>query len=192
MARSKEFEPREALQKAMELFWHKGYSDTSMDDLVAYTGVSRYGLYSTFGDKHELFLAALDHYRDSSATWLLGAMEAPDASLAAVRWFFETLLAGACSPKGELGCLMCNTALALAPHDQESGAKVQLHLQRTGQAFRHALSNAQRRREISAQVDVEAYADYLVGVAQGLFVLARASADCTVIKRFVQVALSQL
>jgi hypothetical protein len=54
---NREFEPQDALQKAMVLFWRKGYLHTSLDDLVSETEVSRYGLYSTFGEKHALFNA---------------------------------------------------------------------------------------------------------------------------------------
>ena len=63
MARSREFNPKEALEKAMYVFWQKGYINTSIDDLVQATGVSRFGLYDEFGSKHGLFLASLDYYQ---------------------------------------------------------------------------------------------------------------------------------
>ena len=62
--REREFDRQEALVSAMNLFWRKGYNDTSVQDLVEETGVARSGLYGEFGDKHELFLAALDQYQD--------------------------------------------------------------------------------------------------------------------------------
>ena len=50
MGRHREFEPTEALQSALMVFWRQGYAATSIDDIVGATGVSRYGLYSAFGD----------------------------------------------------------------------------------------------------------------------------------------------
>src|ERR1051326_3516607 len=64
MARHKEFDREEALQKAMEVFWERGYEATSIQDLVEQMGINRQSLYDTFGDKHALYLAALDHYRE--------------------------------------------------------------------------------------------------------------------------------
>ena len=57
MSRTTEFEPNVALEQAVDVFWDKGYFDTSMDDLIKSMGVARYGVYNTWGNKHELFLA---------------------------------------------------------------------------------------------------------------------------------------
>ena len=64
MARRKEFDRDEALHKAMEVFWSRGYEATSVGDLVEHMGINRQSLYDTFGDKHSLYLAALDRYRE--------------------------------------------------------------------------------------------------------------------------------
>src|SRR2546421_1155785 len=64
MARPKEFDRDEALQKAMEVFWSRGYEAASIQELVKQMGINRQSLYDTFGDKHALYLAALDRYRE--------------------------------------------------------------------------------------------------------------------------------
>src|SRR2546423_4201723 len=64
MARHKEFDRDEALQKAMEVFWSHGYEAASIQELVKQMGINRQSLYDTFGDKHALYLAALDRYRE--------------------------------------------------------------------------------------------------------------------------------
>ncbi len=64
MPRVKEFDPDQALDRAMELFWRKGYEATSVQDLVEHMGINRFSLYDTFGSKHELFMAALDRYSE--------------------------------------------------------------------------------------------------------------------------------
>src|SRR2546430_6622905 len=60
--RTKAFHPAEALDRAMELFWRDGYAATGLDRLVRRTGASRYGLYTTFGGKRDLYLASLERY----------------------------------------------------------------------------------------------------------------------------------
>ena len=62
MARKKEFDTEEILDRAIELFWRKGYSNTSVQDLVDYLGIDRGCLYNAFENKHAIFLAALDRY----------------------------------------------------------------------------------------------------------------------------------
>ena len=192
MPRSREFEPQHVLQRAMELFWRNGYEHTSVDDVVAATGASRYGLYSVFGDKRELFLAALDLYRDTVVSWLLSRVEADDASLGAIRQYFGALVASATSPEGTKGCLMCNTVAELPMHESPVVDKVASHFERMGQAFLHALANARQKGELPNTFDIEACADYLVGVAQGVFVYARSPVDRERIRRFVRYALATL
>ncbi|WP_246772684.1 TetR/AcrR family transcriptional regulator [Paenibacillus polymyxa] len=69
MSRSKEFDETEVLDKAMQLFWEQGYEKTSMTDLVKHMGIHRRSLYDTFGDKHTLFLMALDRYDNTSVSF---------------------------------------------------------------------------------------------------------------------------
>ncbi len=192
MPRSREFEPQEALQKAMQVIWQKGYSATSIEDLVEHTGVSRYGLYTTFGEKRDLFLAVLDCYRDTVVSRLLGVLERPEAGLHAIRDYFQVLADTADTLAGRFGCLMCNTAVELAPFDPEIAEKVQAHLSRIQRAFTTALHTAKRQGDLEPDFDCEGYAEYLLGQTQGLFVLARSLVPRETIRHFVEIALSRL
>src|SRR3546814_21123720 len=82
MARPKGFDTAAALERAMELFWQQGYAATSMEQLVAAMGISRQSLYDTYGDKHALFLAALDSYCAMLEAALLAPLKKPGAGLA--------------------------------------------------------------------------------------------------------------
>ena len=62
MARTKEFDRDAALDRAMHVFWKKGYEATSLPDLLQAMGIARQSLYDTFGEKHALFMAALERY----------------------------------------------------------------------------------------------------------------------------------
>src|SRR5690242_21022003 len=62
--RPRAYDPADALARAAAQFWKAGYAGTSLDDLVAATGMNRPSLYAAFGDKRELYLKTLEHYRD--------------------------------------------------------------------------------------------------------------------------------
>lgn len=78
MARVKEFDEDVVLDKAVALFWTKGYNGTSAQDLVDHLGISRSSLYGTYGDKHTLFLKALQRYREKNSAAFLKLVKASD------------------------------------------------------------------------------------------------------------------
>jgi len=177
----------------MEVFWRKGYTETSYDELVEVTGVSRYGLYTAFGDKHALFLAALDHYQDTAMTVLLYELERPDASLPEIKQMFARLLETYQTPdKAGLGCLMCNTAFELAQQDPQIATKVEAQLTRYRRVFLHALENARRKGELAEEAEPEVLADYLTGVVQAGAALDRMRAEVCMIEHYFREALRVL
>ncbi len=190
--REREFDRNEVLKKAMSLFWKKGYNDTSVQDLVEHTHVARSGLYGEFGDKHALFLDALDQYIQQVSEGMLGDLNHPDAGLRELKGFFEGLLQFTENQyRGQLGCLMCNTAIELAPYDQEVAGRVMAFFDGLRKLFRRAIENGQVSGEIRVDINALAYGDYLMGVMQGLAVLGRSPVDRSVIRRFVHTALAQ-
>src|SRR6266852_1410049 len=95
MARPKEFDRDQALQKAMEVFWSRGYEAASIQDLVKHMGINRQSLYDTFGDKHALYLQALDRYREVEGRKLLELLERPGSVKKSLRQLFEGVVEGA-------------------------------------------------------------------------------------------------
>ena len=87
MAGVKQFDRNEALDRAMVAFWSRGYEATSIDDLVQATGIGRGSLYGTFGDKRQLFLAALDQYWNTVGMEMFAQLSDPDARNAIERMF---------------------------------------------------------------------------------------------------------
>lgn len=177
MARPKSFDTDAALVRAMELFWEQGYAATSMEQLVQAMGIKRQSLYDTFGDKHRLFLAAMDAYCTMLDNAMLQPLRSPDAGLQALHETGLTIIDFLLRYPKRRACLMANTTLELAPHDAEVAAKVRIHMASMESAFRHALTNAKARGEIAATSDVDALAKYLVGMAHGLMVMAKSGAD---------------
>ena len=192
MARTREFDPDVALNKAMAVFWQKGYANTSIEDLVAATGVNRYGLYGEFDSKRGLFLACLDHYQDEIVEMAFGVVEKPDASLANVRAYFKLITDAAGKGQGSMGCLMANTANDVAAHDKGAAAKVAQYRTRLKNGFGKALANARAKRELPARCNVDQTTDFLIGVVFGLSVMARSHAKPKMMENLVKTALSTL
>lgn len=192
MARNREFDPKEALEKAMMVFWKKGFVDTSIDDLVDATGVSRYGLYGEFGSKRGLFLASLDHYQDTAVKAFFGIIEQPGAALTEIREYFDKVLELYSQPAGKLGCLMCNSATEVAPHDKGVEKKVQGALNRMTAGFSVALMNAKNREEVRADLDTKQAADFLTGILLGVSVMVRSGASKQMISNTVEMSLASL
>lgn len=171
--RPKEFDPEKALDRAVQLFWRKGYEATSVQDLVQAMQINRFSLYDTFGDKHRLFLSALNRYCEKVTGQLLGALERSSEGLPAIRRYFDAIVEGAASPLGRQGCLMVNTMTELAAHDYEVACVVDAHRKRMEQAFHHALGRARARREISGSGNLRNLARFLTASALGLAVRAK-------------------
>jgi len=173
MVRTRSFDPSAALSKAVDLFASRGYSETSMDDIVRATGVSRYGLYGTFGNKRELFEQALDKYADSMGKQAFLRLLEPEASLADIRRIFEERVADMYLPEQNRGCLFIHTAMELAPQDQEIRDVVLKFMKRMSKLFAIGLESAKQRGEVRAGLDTHAAADMLTGTMFGLAVLGR-------------------
>ena len=124
VARPREFEKEAAVEAALAVFWRQGYQATSVQDLVEATGVNRGSLYDTFGDKHGLFLEAVDHYRRHVAARRLARMQEPGPVREKLAGFFDEVIAFSLGEGRLLGCLMTNAAIEMAPHDRDTAAAV--------------------------------------------------------------------
>src|SRR5207302_1161194 len=114
----------------MELFWRDGYAGTGVDRLVRRTGASRYGLYTTFGGKRDLFLASLERYSQAVMDPMLEPLEDARASAREIRAFFDRVLGLIRGPGGRRGCLVCNVAFERGAVDPAAARRVRRHFDR--------------------------------------------------------------
>ena len=190
MPRTKDFEPQEALDAAMYLFWRKGYEAVSMRELLDAMSIGRGSFYGTFGDKHALFLAALDRFREVRTSWIEEVLE--ESGLEAIEEVFRRSVDGLVESEVRRGCLLANSAIELAPHDPEVAGRIYRYIGRSEDVFESALTRAREAGEISADSDLKALARFLVNTLHGLRVLARAGSDREVLDDAVSVALGVL
>ncbi|MFI6516131.1 TetR/AcrR family transcriptional regulator [Spirillospora sp. NPDC050679] len=176
MARTKEFDPDAALQRALELFWERGYEATSMADLVERLGVARASIYATFGGKHELYLKALERYGQLMDPQITDRLSVPGPVLPAVRALVARYAEESAEDAGRRGCMVVNTAVELAARDPEAARMVEMSWTALETALVSALLRAQAQGELAADKDPRAIARFLLVLFQGMRVLGRAPA----------------
>ena len=165
---------REELLRCAVLFWRRGFSGTSVDDVVRATGVSRSSLYLAFPDKSALFLAALEHYLERVTRARLERLAQGDDAARAIRKF---LLEIAEEPRDgnapAHGCLLTNTAVELGTGDTRVAETVRKALARLERGLAARLEDARRQGVLSAGADPTQFARLLVALVQGLRVMSR-------------------
>jgi TetR/AcrR family transcriptional repressor of nem operon len=144
-----------------------------MEDIVQSTGVSRYGLYGTFGNKRELFEQALEEYAEGMGKRSFLRLLEPGASLEHIRRIFVERVADMCELEERKGCLFVHTAMELAPQDAELKGVLQRFMKRIGKAFAIGLDSAKGRGEVAEDIDVDAAGMQLTNMLFGLAVLGR-------------------
>ena len=131
-----------------------------MEDIVRATGVSRYGLYGTFGNKRELFEQALEQYAEGMGKRSFLRLLEPGASLEHIKTIFDERVADMCCAEENKGCLFIHTAMELAPQDEELRGVLQRFMKRMSKAFAVGLDSAKGRGEVAADIDVNAAGEY--------------------------------
>lgn len=176
MARPKEFDRDEALGSAMAVFWRSGYESTSTEALLAEMRIGRQSLYDTFGGKHELFVKALESYRERFSRELACRLGEAVSPVEAIRALFRSVGAGSDEEKRR-GCMMVNAVVELAPRDPEIARIVAANQRALEETLRSALVRARALGELPAGADPARLARYLLASLQGLRVSAKANPD---------------
>ena len=190
MVRAKAFDPDQALEAAMRMFWQRGFEATSMRDLLDGMSIGRGSFYDTFGDKRTIFLASLDRFEKVRTSWINETLQ--DSGLEGIEEVFRRTIEGLVEFEPRRGCLLANTAVELAPHDPEVAAKISSYIQRTEAAFEEALIRACTAGEIPPDSDTKALSRFLVNNLHGMRVLARAGAERSSLEDIARVALGAL
>ncbi len=155
MARPIEFDRDKARDRALLLFWTKGYQATSLQDLLDALGISRSSLYAAYGDKRALFVDCLDLFAERTRQVLLKAGQERPA-LNALQFFFERHLNGPGRGKASLGCLLVNTVLEMAGVDDDLADRASRHLADIQDLFEQFLRQAgcvpDKARELAAML----------------------------------------
>lgn len=160
------------LDRALQAFWEKGYYDTSIETLMARSGLNRAAIYGGFGSKRKFFETLLGRYRATYIAEWLAPLEAPNAAFAQLEAFFRQFR-DLPEPAARLGCLMCLTSSEVSPHVRSVERIVSRYLDELRSLIRAACANARERGEVRPATDPDSVADYLVGAVLGFWAMVR-------------------
>lgn len=187
--RPREFDIEEALNKALRVFWTRGFSATSLSDLTEATGVGRTGLYAAFGDKEAIFLKALDRYMDIAYAESEKMLDAEPDARKAIKNYLLFLARYFTTPGNPYSCMLINSV-------QEGtglSAKIEEHVKsmylRVQEAVHRRLERAKTEGQLPANEDARSLALFFQGQVILLSAFAKADARREVLETMVMIAM---
>jgi AcrR family transcriptional regulator len=188
LGRPRSFNPDKALDRAMYVFWRKGYEGTSLSDLTRAMGINAPSLYAAFGNKDALFGKVVDRYIAGPASFIPTALEKPTA-----RGVVEHLFAGVVAlqiAKGHPGgCLLVRGAMAAGAKASRIRRKVMARLAGAEAAIRKRLERAKAEGDLPKHANPADLARYVMAVLDGIAVAGATGAGPKQLKRIADVAL---
>jgi TetR/AcrR family transcriptional repressor of nem operon len=192
MARTKDFDEQEVLDRAMNIFWSKGYQGTSMEDLVKGLGISRSSLYDTYSDKHTLFIKALENYQQIGGVKLREIFYGPGTAKEKVRKLMEYALFGVTQGTKQNGCFMLNAEVEVAPHDKKVNNIICKKDQQMEDLFYQVIQKGKESGEIKNKHNARILARFIFTAVKGLQVNATSKADLSVLSDLIALTVSTL
>ncbi len=192
IGRPLQFDPDQALDTAMRLFWRKGYESTSLQDLLSATGLSKSSFYQTFKSKNRLFQRAIQNYRNRLTDDLRARLRQAGSGRAFIENLFRDVADETRGPDSRRGCLLMNTANEFAQTDADIARLVSHSLDRIIAIFEEAIRQAQREGAIGKDKAARNLAIYLLSNMSGLKNMVKAGADRETVERIVDITLSAL
>jgi TetR/AcrR family transcriptional repressor of nem operon len=192
MARPKAFDRKSVLQKAMVLFWKKGFHATSIQDLVDELGINRASLYDTFGGKTRLYQEAISLYQEINQVHIKSFLfRHPDVRTGFKELFEETIRQSISDPDKK-GCFIVNSTTEMASTDPMFTHLVQQNQAAVEHVFYEYLSHGISENQFQKQIDPIKTATYLYTMNSGLMVLAKITPDKEKLNQVIETALDVL
>jgi AcrR family transcriptional regulator len=174
--RQRQFRKEEALARAMEVFWQKGYSGTSLSDLTEAMGINKPSLYAAFGNKEKLFVSAINEYVEQYGAPHFDKLLSGDASLRErVKAYLGSIANMVTNAKLPGGCFVADSTCEAGSSCLPEGAEETILSINTAstKAFVSFFRDEQSKGHIESSASPEVLADYLLGLQFGLAVMAR-------------------
>lgn len=173
--RPRQFEPDEALDAALKVFWERGYEGASLSDLTRAMGINKPSLYATFGDKADLFRRVVDRYLSQQNPLWEQVSREPTARMAVGR-ILNAVADSLTSGQNPHGCLLVQAALTCSEESECIKKELALRRADSDSMLRARLERAQNEGEIPAGVDVAALSRYFSTILRGMSVEASGGA----------------
>jgi TetR/AcrR family transcriptional regulator, transcriptional repressor for nem operon len=192
MARTKVFNEEVVLNKAVDLFWEKGYNGTSAQELVDGLGISRSSLYDTYGDKFQLYKSSLLQYRKQFGGSMIAMIDSSTDFEKTLKEIFHYVVTESLQEKCSKGCFMINSTIELASHNQEIAKIVNDNMQDIEDALFRLIKKGQKAKQFSKSLSPRSLARFVFNTISGLRVASKSGADKKVFDDIVKVTLSAL
>jgi len=173
--RPRTFDVEAAVERAMHVFWSRGYHATALPDLLRATKLSRGSLYAAFGDKHSLFLRALDRYITDALTRMDMEFDLRREPVDGLRAFLSGYVDRTSGANGRRGCLLVATAMEMAGRDAEVGRRIARFFKAMEARVADALTRARTAGKLVDGVEPSSAARILVCFVEGLRVVGKTS-----------------
>jgi AcrR family transcriptional regulator len=188
MGRPREFDPDQALDIALQVFWRRGYEGASMADLTEAMGITKPSLYAAFGNKEELFRKALDRYVDGPGGYVQVALAKPTA-----REVVEHLLVKAADavtdPDHPPGCLAVQGALTCGEAAESIKQELMTRRANGERNLRQRFERAIAEGDLSKEADAADLARYISAILQGMAVQAAGGASREQLRKIAHMTL---
>jgi AcrR family transcriptional regulator len=184
--RPRAFDADVALERAMHVFWAKGYEGAVLSDLTQAMRINRPSLYAAFGNKEQLFRKVLDRYMDGPVAYFGKALTAPKARDVVEEIYLGTARMGD-DPKIPAGCLMVQGALACG--DAAVRKEVSARRAAAEGALRRRFQRAKREGDLSKNANPGDLAGYVMTVVRGMAVQSAGGASSDQLRRVAEIAL---
>ena len=172
--RPRSFDTEAAVERAMGVFWSRGYHATALPDLLRATKLSRGSLYAAFGDKHSLFLRALDRYIADALTRMDVELAPHREPVDGLRAYLAGYVDRTSGARGRRGCLLVATAMELAGRDAEVDLRIGSFFKAMESRVAAVLSRAKAQGRLAEDVEPLSAARILVRFVEGLRVVGKA------------------
>ncbi len=173
MPRKKLFDKEKILQKAMLLFWEKGYHNTSMQDLVDRLGINRASLYDTYGGKEKIFISALEEYLRNGREKMEQTIETNPGVEKTFKLLFESIIENDYNDPSHKGCLVANSTTELSTSYPEINTIITKHNKFIEDSLYKILLQGVQSGEIDENKDLKSVARLMYMVVTGLRVLGK-------------------
>ena len=192
MPRHAEYDRDTVIAEATAVFWERGYTQTSIGDLVSATGLQPGSLYAAFGNKKGLFLEVIDQYNRDFIGKIRRLRMDSSPALPKIRKLLQQMVDEAAEGKAENGCLTVNALLEMSQHDADIADRLHAYNAKLRKAFAWLVKDAQSEGDVVAGQDPNELAAFVMNNIWGMRVMCKSRPDRASLEAIVTGVLAAL
>jgi TetR/AcrR family transcriptional regulator, transcriptional repressor for nem operon len=189
MSRPVAFNKNNILIQAIEVFWKNGYHETTTQELVKATGLSKSSMYNTFSDKRGLFLEVLNTHIKNVQVFYTQALNQPSGVISNIEYVLRTMQQDNVVDKDFKGCFISNTAIELASHDKEIQQIIDENRLFIVNIITRSIAKGIEKGELSGSLDANSLGQFYYTLINGIKIDGKISRDPEIFEKTIQTGL---